>query len=226
MGFRYYFQYTVMANPRQIDPKSPPVESAVATFRELAQRIGPERLIWRYDPIVLSELTTPDFHVAAHRQIAEALASCTQRNVISIVDPYRKAQARLRSLRAHGITVKDVSPQTADDELGATLEQLAATAKGVGMEIFSCAEELNLQPYGIMPGKCIDDEYIFRTFGLCVAGKKDPSQRSACGCIVGKDIGVYDTCLFGCAYCYATSSFDRARRNHEAHDPASPSLAR
>ncbi len=92
------------------------------------------------------------------------------------------------------------------------------------MEIVSCAEEIDLRPYGIRPGKCIDDAYIAQVFGTRVSDKKDPSQREACGCVTSKDIGAYDTCLFGCQYCYATSSFDLAQRQHAEHNPESPSL--
>jgi hypothetical protein len=92
------------------------------------------------------------------------------------------------------------------------------------MEIISCAEEIELQPYGIRPGKCIDDEYIKNVFDIEVTHKKDPSQRKNCGCVVSRDIGMYDTCVYGCQYCYATSSFERAKKNLEQHDPASPSL--
>ena len=78
---------------------------------------------------------------------------------------------------------------------------------------------------GILPGKCVDDEYIAKTFGISVTSTKDPSQREACGCVVSKDIGMYDSCLYGCPYCYAVSSFERARINClERHDPNSPSL--
>ena len=92
------------------------------------------------------------------------------------------------------------------------------------MEIYSCAEEIDLRGMGVLPGKCIDDAYIYKTFGLTVNEKKDPSQRKECGCVVSKDIGMYDSCLFGCQYCYATRSFDLAHRNHQQHDPQSPSL--
>jgi len=101
---------------------------------------------------------------------------------------------------------------------------MAEAAQAAGMEITSCAEEADLLPYGIARGKCIDDEYIARTFGLRLHLPKDPHQRAACGCVVSKDIGMYDTCLFGCQYCYATSSFEAARRNHAAHDPQSAAL--
>jgi len=226
-GYRYYFQYTLLDNPRAIDPKSPPVEAGMRTLRELAERIGPRRVIWRYDPIVLSEQTPPAYHAAAHARIAAALAGCTERNVISIVDIYRKAQGRLRQLRNEGITVQEVKPNAngaIDDAVGDMLRQMAEQARAAGMEIVSCAEEADLLPYGIAHGKCIDDEYIARTFGLRLKLKKDPSQRPACGCVASKDIGMYDTCPFGCQYCYATSSFDTARRNHAAHDPQSAAL--
>ena len=101
---------------------------------------------------------------------------------------------------------------------------MVQSATANGMEIVSCAEEIDLARYGVRPGKCIDDDYIFAAFGLRVGGTKDPSQRAACGCIASRDIGMYDSCLFGCQYCYATSSFDRARANHAAHDPLATSL--
>jgi hypothetical protein len=223
-GYRYYFQYTLLDNPRAIDPKSPPVEAAIKTFRELAGMIGPQRVIWRYDPIVLSGATPPDFHAGAHRRIAEALAGCAGRNVISIVDIYRKAQKRLGQVRRQGIAIEEVKADALPPAMGDLLLQLAATARANGMEITSCAEEMDLRPYGIQPGKCVDDDYVARTFGLRLPNKKDPSQRAACGCVVSKDIGMYDSCLFGCQYCYATSSFETARQNYEEHNPCSPSL--
>ena len=224
LGYRYYFQYTVLNNPRAVDPKSPSVDAAIKTFRELADRVGSQRVIWRYDPIVLSEATSPGFHMASHTRIAEALAGATRRNVISIVDIYKKAQKRLNGLRQQGVVVEEIKQAAISDEVGAMLEHLAATASRCDMEIFSCAEELDLLPYGIQPGKCVDDEYIARTFGLQLKTKKDPSQREACGCVVSKDIGMYDTCLFGCQYCYATSSFETAKQNHAEHDSLSSSL--
>jgi len=101
---------------------------------------------------------------------------------------------------------------------------MASAARENGMALSSCAQERGLTAYGISPGKCIDDGLIRKVFGLEVSHTKDPSQRKACGCVKSKDIGVYDTCLYGCAYCYATNSFERAKENHRRHDPNSPSL--
>ncbi len=92
------------------------------------------------------------------------------------------------------------------------------------MEIVSCAEEVDLRPFGILPGKCVDDRVIAEAFGIEVPGTKDPAQRKACGCVASRDVGMYESCLFGCQYCYATKSFERAQANFDSHDPDSPSL--
>ncbi len=92
------------------------------------------------------------------------------------------------------------------------------------MKIVSCAEEVDLCPFGVLPGKCVDDRVIAEAFGIEVPGTKDPAQRKACGCVVSRDIGMYESCLFGCQYCYATKSFDQAKANFDSHDPNSPSL--
>jgi hypothetical protein len=222
-GYRYYFQYTLLNNPPPLDPKSPPLETSLKTFQELARHAGPERVIWRYDPIVFTTLTGADFHLQSYAHIANALRGCTHRSVISLMDLYPKTKKRLSGMAEQGTELLPVS-FTAEAWFPALMQRLARIAADNGMEIVSCAEEIDLQPYGVRPGKCVDDEYIHRVFGIDVTHAKDPSQRLTCGCVVSKDIGVYNTCLFGCSYCYATSSFEKARVNFEKHDPDSPSL--
>lgn len=222
-GFHYYFQYTLMDNPRWLDPKSPPVEGAIKTFRDLAEKIGKEKVIWRYDPMVFTPHTHAGFHREAFHRIAEALQGYTQRAVISVMDPYPKAAGRLRKATTEGgeiVQITEPHPEWFCD----LIEVMTATSKKHGMEIYSCAEDLDLQPYGVQPGKCVDDEYITQTFGISVGAKKDPTQREECGCVISKDIGVYDTCLFGCQYCYATHSFEAARNHHQEHDPNGPAI--
>ena len=222
-GYRYYFQYTLMDNPRALDARTPSLEVALDTFRELARRIGPQRVIWRYDPIVFSNLTSPEFHARTYARIARALRGYTRRSVISLVDAYRKSERRLRALASQGIalTAPDALPQEEFDRL---MQRLVESAHNNDMQITSCAEEIDLQGYGIQPGKCVDDEYIRQVFGIDVTHTKDPTQRAACGCVVSRDIGVYDTCPFECQYCYATSSFEQARRHVRSHDPQAPAL--
>ncbi len=223
LGYRYYFQYTLLDNPRLLDPRTPSLPVALDTFRQVSDRIGPERVIWRYDPIVFSQLTGPSFHRERFAHIARELRGRTRRVVISVMDPYRKTEKRMSQLSGQGLEVVPQGGRPSgrfDDLMGA----LVRTAGENGMEITSCAEEIDLRPYGVQPGKCVDDDHIKRVFGLAVSARKDLSQREACGCVVSRDIGMYNSCLFGCCYCYATSSFERARKNWRDHNPQSPSL--
>jgi hypothetical protein len=222
-GHRFYFQYTVMDNPRSIDTKTPALPSSLKTFQSLSDLIGPERVVWRYDPIVFSTITGARFHADTFERIAKALRGYTFRAVISVLDVYPKAHKRLRELKEKGVEIVDYRGTSSQrfDELMYALANAAAENK---MEIVSCAETIDLRPYGIHPGKCIDDDLIEKVFEITTAHKKDPFQRQVCGCVVSKDIGMYDTCVLGCQYCYATSSFERARINYGKHDPESPSL--
>lgn len=222
-GYRYYFQYTLMDNPRALDTRTPSLEVALDTFRELARRIGPQRVIWRYDPIVLSTITPPEFHAQAYARIVQALRGYTRRSVVSLMDPYRKSERRLRALAGQGIKLvaAEALPQREFDHL---MHSLVDSARNNDLQITSCAEEIDLRGYGIQPGKCVDDDYIRQVFGIEVTHSKDPTQRAACGCVVSRDIGAYDTCPFECQYCYATSDFERSRRHRRSHDPQAPAL--
>lgn len=220
LGLRYYFQFTILGYPQELDAKCPPLDSSIRTFQELSDQAGPNRVVWRYDPIVFTEKTTPEYHRQRFARIAGELAAYTDRSVVSIVDEYRKAEPRMKALEKKGAGVT----QCDGPEFERLMCDLAASALANGMESVSCAEEIELSRYGIRPGKCVDDELIARAFGIDVSHKKDASQRKACGCVASRDIGMYDTCIFGCQYCYATRNFDRTKENHQQHDAESTSL--
>ena len=219
-GYRYYFLYTVMNNPRTLDPSCPPLPEAVESFEALAVRVGGGRVVWRYDPIVPTTVTGPEFHLESFGRIARGLRGLTSRCIVSVVDSYRKTRSRMEGLRRRG-----VEPVEWDrDTLGRVLGGMARTASDNLIDVFSCAESTDFVPYGIGAGSCVDDRFIGKAFGIEVSHRKDPSQRRACNCVVSKDIGMYDTCPYGCVYCYATSSVSLAARNRREHDPHAPSL--
>ncbi|MGQ9500472.1 MAG: DUF1848 domain-containing protein [Anaerolineae bacterium] len=222
LGYRYYFHYTVLGYPREIDPGSPPLEVALPTFRKLSRQIGAARVIWRYDPIIFSPLCDVNFHRHNFAHIAGALQGYTARCVISRCTGYHKTTRRLHALDARGVSI--TIPDASDIHFLELVAHLAHIAYDHGMELVSCAEEADLRLYGVHPGKCVDDALIHKIFGIRVTSQKDPGQRTACGCVVSKDIGMYDTCTMGCLYCYATSSVTRARLNRMRHDPHAPSL--
>jgi Domain of unknown function (DUF1848) len=219
-GHRYCFLYTVLDNPRIVDPRCPSLKEALATFKTLSDRMGPERVAWRYDPIVFSNLTRPDFHKKTYETIAKQLRGHTNRSIISVVNIYRKVRQRLAALSEKGIELTECEGE-AFLEL---MRFMASVARDNGMALVSCAQDRDLTACGVLPGKCIDDGLIREAFGLEVNHAKDPSQRKACGCVVSKDIGMYNTCLYGCVYCYATSSFEKAKENYRRHDPEASSL--
>jgi hypothetical protein len=219
-GFRYYFQYTILANPRILDPGTPPVEEAVSTFRSLADHVGSDRVVWRYDPIIITDETPEAYHLDRMASIAATLRGYTKRLVISLVDIYPHVEARRRLLGKEGRAIKlSREPLTADG-----IRSMAGIAAANALEITSCAEDLKMMKQEIRPGKCVDDQLIEKVFGITVTHQKDPHQRPACGCVVSKDIGVYDTCAFRCLYCYATRNVVAAERNLRNHDPEAPSL--
>lgn len=202
-GFRYEFLYTLIGYPREIDPHCP---ASTETFRELASRAP---VVWRYDPVVLSEATDADWHRRQFARLARALEGATDTCKVSLVDAYAKTARRLRALEGTPFAFGDAPHDPA------LMRDLAALAASHGIRLESCAETEDLRPSGIPPGRCIDPERL----GL-PPGRKDPGQRPACGCAVSRDIGMYDSCRFGCAYCYAVRDFARVPR----HDPEAPSL--
>ncbi len=222
-GYRYYFQFTLLDYPRPIEAKSPRTTSAIHTFQELCRHAGTERVIWRYDPILISNRTDIQYHLDKFRWIAESLNGYTKRVVISLVDSYRFADKRLKKLQDQGITIFPTPPQDSPQVLE-LVHGLVTIASSNDLEITSCAETYNLQAYGVKPGKCVDDVYIERVFGISTNHRKDPSQRLPCNCVLSKDIGMYDSCLFGCSYCYATIDFDHARKHHAQHNPDTESM--
>lgn len=220
-GFRYYFQYTLLDYPRQLETHRPDWKAALRTFAALAEQIGPERVIWRYDPLVFSNLTPPEYHLRNFERLAQALRGRARRVVISLLDPYPKLKRRFAQLAQAGVQL--YGPANGEEPwLADLLRQLAACARANGLEIVSCAEPCDLRPYGVQPGSCVDAGLIARLFGVAVSPARDPGQRPACRCAQSVDIGWYDSCLFGCQYCYATRSFDLARRQWRRSPRPSP----
>lgn len=219
-GLPSVFLFTLLDYPRTLDPGTAPLEQRIDRFKRLADAIGPDRVIWRYDPIYLSPNTDLHFHRRTFARLAEALCGHTRRCVMSFVDVYRKMEKRLADLEISGFQPVEPVPGT----IAPFIRDMVAMAEKNGMALTSCAETRNLDHLGIQPGRCIDAEYLSRIFNRHLPHRKDPSQRKTCRCSVSKDIGMYDTCPAGCVYCYATGNPERARRRHRAHDPDSPSL--
>jgi len=209
-GYRYYFQYTLTGYPRVLEPHAPAREAAVQTMRQLSSMVGPARVVWRYDPILVSSRTTFDYHLHNFKDLTRSLSGLVERVVISLADRYAKAARNLAPLARDGLVV-DWEPQTSPG-FPDFVRKMAAMAASAGMEMTSCAEEIDLLPLGVKPGACIDGDIVTRVLGVHVGNTKDKSQRKACRCVVSRDIGSYNTCGHGCTYCYATTNHGHARK--------------
>lgn len=222
LGYRFYFLVSILGYPRQYEPYGPDLDQGIREFQELSARVGHDKVIWRYDPIVLSPVTDSQYHHEHFQLIAESLQGYTSKVIVSLVDIYRKNQRRMAVFEQE---FRPILPELEiKAQIGSLMPQLASIASSTGMTIQSCAEEVELKPYGIGIGKCIDDQLLREVFDIKVPELKDPGQRLLCGCIPSRDIGMYNSCPFGCRYCYATGRPETVRRNFQAHNPDSPSL--
>ena len=221
-GFRYYFQFTLNDYPAQLEPNIPDVADRINTFLALSRHTGPLRVVWRYDPVIISNFTSLDFHRERFSRVAEELRGATHRVMVSIVDFYRKTDRRLSRLEQEGY-VFDRSAESSADTVG-LLKDLAAIAHQQAMEMFTCAEDRGFSEVGIPAGRCVDERLMNTIWELGLRYRKDPRQRRLCLCTFSKDIGINDTCTHGCPYCYSTKDPVLAVRRLAEHDPGSPFL--
>lgn len=219
-GYRYYFQYTLNGYGELFEPNLPELERCIETFLQLSERIGAERVIWRYDPVILSSRTDVSYHQQRFGYILERIQAATCRIVISIVDDYRKASHNFKRLQVQGLTIQT---DYRAEQLASLCTFMSEQAGRHNIPVYSCAESFDLTPFDILPGKCVDGDLIARLFNVQVKAGKDRSQRRECGCLQSKDIGFYDTCLHGCAYCYA-GTLQSGLRNRVKHEVDSPML--
>jgi len=224
-GYRYYFQFTLNDYPPFLEPNVPGLGERLDTLRTLSDRLGPERVVWRYDPIVVSSVTPTDYHLERLEGIASSLGGYTKRLVISLLDFYSKTEGRLSRLSAEtGATFTDIALPAYRTELLPLARQIKRIGDAHGLEVYSCAEAVDLSDAGIRHGACIDGELIRRLFGLERDFRKDRGQRAECLCAESVDVGAYNTCGHLCAYCYASFSGESMRKNLARHDAGSPVL--
>ncbi|MFW6237741.1 MAG: DUF1848 domain-containing protein [Halanaerobiales bacterium] len=213
--YEYYFQFTLTGYGGDIEKNLPEKDEIIKTFQQLATEIGKERIIWRYDPILLAEEITENFHYENFAYLAEKLQYSTEKCIISFLDEYKKIKGRLKK-----INYKPLGKRKKQEIAGG----LKSIAGRYGLELVTCAEEIDLSTLGISRGKCIDDDLIARLLGSELDIPKDSSQREACRCARSVDIGVYNTCRHGCLYCYASGKIDTVREKVKKHSSDSPLL--
>jgi len=221
-GYHYYFLYTITGYPEELEMHTPSRDEAIETFTSLSDFIGKDKVIWRYDPVILSTASDEAWHKKNFSYIAKQLAGKTEKVILSIIDPYQKTQLRLEKETEESFSLFDEAFEVSAYEK--VLKHFIKVSEKYAIQIQACAEENDIHLVGVPHGKCIDDELIQRLTGLSVSPRKDSNQRKLCKCVRAKDIGMNNSCLFGCKYCYATNSLAKAQSNFAQHDPQSASL--
>ncbi len=210
LGYSYLFQYSLTPYGPNWEEHLPATSERIRTLQSLGAQIGKERVIWRYDPILLDETCTIQWHEERFAWLCDQLSGYVAECVLSFVDIYPHLRGRMRPITSQEM-----------ERLAAGLSQIAAAH---GLTLRACCEAMDLAPYDILPGACIDQKRLEGLLGCPLTCKRDAGQRPGCGCVESVDIGVYNTCTNGCRYCYATRSGAQARYNALCHDPDSPML--
>lgn len=253
-GIKYYFQFTVNDYEAEgLEPKVPPLEERIETFKELSDMIGREKVIWRSDPLILTGKADIDALMAKVERIGEKIAPYTERLVFSFADilSYSKVQ---NSLRRNRISAREFE----SEEQKRISEKIASLCVRWNIKPATCAEAIDLSEFGNERNRCIDDALILRLLpqyrsieeffekkdyetqklfddaapaedAVKRRGRKDnvykdKGQRKECGCIRSKDIGQYNTCPHLCVYCYANTSEKAVNGNRERYDVGNESI--
>jgi len=212
--YMYYFQFTITPYGADIEPNLPP--DMVSVFRDISYKIGQDRIIWRYDPILLNAKYTADYHIRAFHDIAGRLHGYTQRVIISFIDiNYKNVKNNFKML---GLI------DTSEEARKKLACELSSIARNFGLSIYACAEKSDLQDCGIQRAACIDGVLLSKLLARDLSVKKDKNQRAECGCMPSVDIGMYNSCANGCLYCYANYNKSTIARNVAAHNPQSTML--
>ncbi len=215
-GHHYYFLFTLTPYGREVEGNLPSKRDIIVpAFLRLAEMIGPERVVWRYDPVFLSPEYTIETHMERFGALAEKLAGYTQKCIISFLDAYRSTEKNMREIDPEDWT---------EEKMRTVAKGLSKIAHSHKLKMETCAEAIDLSEFGIGRASCIDKALVQRIAKKKLNIKKDRYQRPECGCIESVDIGAYNTCPGGCKYCYANYNAGLVKKSTGRYDAGSPIL--
>jgi hypothetical protein len=220
LGYPFLVQYTITGYPRELEERVLDAAHTVASLRTVAETYGPAVPVWRYDPILITSLTPPDWHRRNFASLAHSLQGATDEVVVSFAQVYKKARRNLNeAAHTSGFSwhEHEATQLEAARELVADLAGIAAVH---GMRLTICSQNMLHTPGVTQEARCVDAERLERVSGRALLGRiKLRGNRAECGCYASRDIGEYDTCPHGCVYCYAVLNRDLALARYKAHDP-------
>lgn len=215
--YKYYFQFTLNPYGSEIENNLPSIQQRIDIFKQLSDKIGKEKVIWRYDPILTNATYSVAFHKEMFAMIAEGLQDHPQRCMLGFIDHYKHIRTEVGRFNIRPLRKEEI------DEMAVSFRKTIDTFPGI--ELDTCTVKVDLSCMGIPGGLCVDKKLIEKITGYPISAKKDKNQRDICNCIESIDIGMYESCLNGCIYCYAIKgNYQTAKHSYMRHDKNSPML--
>ena len=205
--------YTITAYGKDIEPKVPPINQSIKTLKRLSDIVGVNKILWRYDPILLSEKYTVEKHLETFEYMAEKISPFVYRCIFSFVDMYKKVEENM----------PEIIPFTDEDKVK-LLKGIGEISKKYNLYTQTCATNENYEKYGIHAAGCTTREILEQAHNVVYKNVKGTGIRENCQCIPSRDIGAYNSCLSECKYCYANRKPDIPKKVIKMHNEKSPLL--
>jgi len=205
-GYSLFFNYTITGLPEIFEPEAPSAGESIESIKYLSGRFSPDHINWRYDPILISDITGQEYHLNRFETLCKTLSGFVKRCYISFPTDYGKVEKSFKYFSERTeISIHGFSPASRIE----LAENLSIIAEKYGIALYSCCGDY-LTGNRIKKGRCIDGKILSAISGTDLSKIKSRPTRKECGCTESADIGIYDSCPHGCVYCYANSNTARA----------------
>lgn len=212
-AFDLFWFVTITPYGKEIEPCVPPKEQVLGSFRRLSGLIGKERISWRYDPVFVTERYSVEYHIDTFREMAKALSGYTDQCVVSFIDLYEKTKRNFSGIRS-----------VTGGEQERMIEAFSEIAKENRLQIHLCCENEALVRENVDADGCMSKAVLEKALGCRLEPPHKKTARQECTCLLGADIGAYNTCGHGCLYCYANYDRETVAKNRRRHRVSSPLL--
>ena len=158
-NIKCYIQYTLNDYEDEKLEKVPSLENRIETFKLLVEQLGKGCVIWRFDPMILTDNISIDDLLQKIQNVGDQLKDYTEKLVFSYADIaiYKKVK---RNLEASGIPFHEwniIQMEEFADKLSAMNRD-----REWNFQIATCGEKIDIRKYGIIHNRCIDGDLIAR----------------------------------------------------------------
>ena len=211
--YKQFWFVTITPYEKDIEPNVPNKRQIIADFKVLSSYLGKNSVALRYDPILINEKFDVNMHIKCFEKLLSELKGYTNDCTISFIDMYDKVRKN----------APDIRPPTEEEQI-----QIAKAFSDIGKKnditIHACCEKEFLKDYGLDITGCMSKEIVQKAINSELEPTRNTSKRPTCNCLMGNDIGAYNTCMHLCKYCYANANQEMVKQNVKKHNPNSPFL--